>query len=482
MEDFKVIEKILKLADESVEVTQLEDNGLRIIAHVQKKDSESAFCEQCGTRMKSKGPRYRLIRHQIIQDGRELYLKVKTRKWHCTSCGTYRYDTFNFVPKHKQTSNLTDLMLLDMMKDLNLTARQIALRLNVSDTYVHETFMRYVDLPRLSLCRVLCIDEVYLKFDKHDRFSVVLMNWETGEIIDILPNRFRETLSRYFSAISKEERDTVEFLVSDMYDTYSNLAGPNGVFANAVSVIDTFHHTQPIIAKIQSYIRDVKKQYQARDRKKLEEENYRNNRDYKTRKDSREVHLLKHYDYFILKNHADIDYTPYYRSIKKRGGYWVYPEALDREFMALDKNFPVIRDQKEMYIEFTHGHINDPVGAAEHLNKLITFYRNSELRMFREFAVMLDAHKDGIIASFTYLNAIRVTSNDDILKRISTGPLESFNNFPKDYKRQSNGVRNFAYTRNRILWAVRKDPALKAIPYSREEVHTEGKKRGSYNK
>lgn len=85
----------------------------------------------------------------------------------------------------------------------------------------------------------ICIDEVYLKFDKHDRFSVVLMNWETGEIIDILPNRFRETLSRYFSAIPKKERDTVEFLVSDMYDTYSNLAGPNGVFANAVSVIDT---------------------------------------------------------------------------------------------------------------------------------------------------------------------------------------------------------------------------------------------------
>ena len=393
MLNFNEIVQILKLADESVEVTQLEDDGLKLIAYVQKKNGIPTFCEQCGSRMESKGPRYRLIKHQIIQDGRELYLKVKTRKWHCSSCGAYRYDTFNFAPKFKQTSNLTDVMLLDMMKDLNLTARQIARRLNVSDTYVHETFMRYVDLPRLPLCRVLCIDEVYLRFDKVNRFSVVLMNWETGEIIDILPNRFRETLRRYFNKIPKEERDIVEYVVSDMWDTYSRLAGRDGVFVNAASVYDTFHHTQPIIDRIQTYINGVKKEYQIRDRKKLEEENYRNNRSYKTRKDSREVTLLKRYAYFLLKNHDDIDYTPYYRYIKNRGGYWFYPELVEREFMALDKNFPIIREQKEMYIKFTHSYVNDPEGAAEQLDKLIAFYKQSELRMFREFASILEDHK-----------------------------------------------------------------------------------------
>ena len=150
--------------------------------------------------------------------------------------------------------------------------------------------------------------------------------------------------------------------------------------------------------------------------------------------------------------------------------------------MELDKNFYEIRNQKEMYITFTHSFQNDYVGAAKKLDELIEFYRNSTLRMFREFAETLNDHRSGIIASFTYLSAERATANDTVLRRISTGPLESFNNFPKDYKRQSNGVRNFRYTRNRILWAVRKDPAMKGVPYTKEEVHTEGKKRGSYNK
>ena len=479
--DTQCIEKILKLSDDSVEVTDIDEIGTELIANVQKSEAV-CFCEKCGQRMVSKGPRYRTVRHQILQDGRTLLLNVKTRKWHCNQCDYYAYDQFNFVSKFKQTSNLTILMILDQMKDLGKTARQIALSLNVSDTYVHESFMQYVDLPRLSLCRVLCIDEVYLKFDKENLYSVVLMNWETSEIIDILPNRFKETLDSFFRKISKAERYKVEYLVSDMYDTYAALAGPGSWLGNAKLVIDTFHHTQPIINSIQSYIYKVRKKYAERDRKKLDEENYKNNRNFKTRKDSREVYLLKNYDYFLLKNHDDINYSSYYRHIRGRHGYYVYPSQLEKEFMELDKNFQTIRDQKEKYIHFTHSHTNDPEGAEKELDELITFYRSSELYMFREFAETLNLHREGIISSFTFLKAERITQNDDVLHRISTGPLESFMNVPKDYKRQSNGVRNFRYTRNRILWATRKNPAMKAIPYEKEEIHTPGKKRGSYRK
>ena len=70
------------------------------------------------------------------------------------------------------------------MKNLNNTAVSISQDLNVSDTYVHEVFMQYVDLPRLPLCTVLSIDEVHLRFDKNNLYALVLMNWETGEIID----------------------------------------------------------------------------------------------------------------------------------------------------------------------------------------------------------------------------------------------------------------------------------------------------------
>lgn len=47
---------------------------------------------------------------------------------------------------------------------------------------------------------------------------------------------------------------------------------------------------------------------------------------------------------------------------------------------------------------------------------------------------------------------------------------------------QSHGVTNFRYTRNRILWHLRENAAIKGVPYSDDEVHTVGRKRGKYNK
>lgn len=478
--DTSQLQKVLSLTDDSAVVTDVVDSDTALIVFIEKADTEQ-FCEICGERMQSKGPRTRTVNHPVFQDGRTLTLIVKSRKWWCLHCNLYGYDQFRFLEKFKRNSKIVPLLILDKMKDLNNTAVSIARELNVSDTYVHEVFMQYVDLQRLPLCTVLSIDEVHLRFDDNDLYALVLMNWETGEIIDILPNRYKKTIEKYLRTISREERDIVKYLVSDMYDTYTSLAGT--WFRNAVSVIDCFHHTSPIIKKIESYIFSVRKRYQERDREKLKEENYRNNRNHKTRKDSPEVHLLKTRDYFLLKNYDDISFEPYFREPNgHHGGYWVYPRDLEKKFMALDDKFYRIRELKEKYIRFTRNHVNDMEGAAKELDELIREYSSCEISMFREFAITLRDHKAGIIASFNYLRAERSDANHELLRRISSGPMESYNNFPKDLKRVSNGVTNFRYTRNRLLWASRKNPEMLAVPRSREEVHTEGKKRGPYRK
>ena len=470
---------VLNLADDSVEVTSVDSFPDQQIVHVRKK-SNICFCPDCGSRCRSKGIRYREINHPIFQDGRSLTLSVETRKWNCPSCNKSFYDSFKFVEKYKQTSIITVLIILDKMKDLNRTAVSIAFELNVSDTFVHQTFMKYVSLPRLPLPETLCIDEVYMKIDKKNLYQAVLIDWATGEPVDILRNRFKSTLDKYFSSIPREERLRVKYLISDMYDTFTDLT--TTWLPNAVSVIDTFHHTSPIINYLNQYIHTVQKRYQKRDAEKLKEENYRNNRDNKTRKDSREVYLLKHYRFFILKNKDDIDYTPKFRQ-GKHGGYWSYPYELEKEFMALDENFSKLRDLKEMYIHFTRDHMNDPEGAKEELESLIKLYKASEFGMFRYFACTLENHKTGIIASFTFLSASRSKRDESSLCRLSNGIMEAYNNCPKDYKRIANGVSNFDYTRNRILWATRANPSMLAVPRSIDEIHVNGKSRGgSYRK
>mgnify|MGYP002508456891 CR=1 FL=1 len=45
-------------------------------------------------------------------------------------------------------------------------------------------------------------------------------------------------------------------------------------------------------------------------------------------------------------------------------------------------------------------------------------------------------------------------------KRLSNGPIESFNRIPKDMKRNSRGYLDFEHARNRILFATRKNPTI----------------------
>ena len=133
---------------------------------------------------------------------------------------------------------------------------------------------------------------------------------------------------------------------------------------------------------------------------------------------------------------------------------------------------------------FNKEHINDPKGAEEELRTIIADYRNSEFTMFTEIAEKLEEHIPEIVYSFTYISGNSNSKNrDDVLRRISNGPIESLNRDPKTLRRLSRGVSNFEYTRNRILWATREDPHILGVPKDRKFIHkVTGKTRGSYKK
>lgn len=233
--------------------------------------------------------------------------------------------------------------------------------------------------------------------------------------------------------------------------------------------------------KINSYITLVKRRYQERDRKELEEKNIRTNRNYQTRKYSREVYILKNFKWVLLEDQKNINYE----SRRTYCSYLcTYLDTYQREdlFFGLDSNFKKIREEKELYIDFNDRYVGEPDKAPEALDRLIDHYRHSHLKMFRDYAELLNTYHDAVCASFTTVTVHNIKTEEIIVKRLSNGHMESFNNLPKDLKRASNGVSNFEYTRNRILWATRDNSSVLGIPKSRKEVHSEGKKRGPYHK
>lgn len=475
------ITEFLDLVDEDCEVvgTPYVEGHTKYITL--KKKLRDKYCPVCHSRLHSHGLFTRKPNNPILQDGYNLDVTLIGRRWRCSNseCSHRETDTFPFVEYRCRNTKIVPLLIVKALKDIKMTCREVAAQFHVSDTFVHETFMRYIDPKRKTLPSIISIDEVYLNTSSKQKYALVIMDWKTGEIIDLLPTRRQEVTERYFYDIPLEERKNVKILVCDMYNPYINYTVK--YFPNAKAIVDSFHVLQWLLTLVRRYIDNVKKNYQARDRKVLEDRNYRRNKDFETQKDSKEVYILKHAKWVLLRSQKNYEYhSPRYNRFL---GRTMDTLSWETEFLKLDDNFQTIRTYKDMYEEFNESYANDLEGAASRLDELIKFYSDCEYRMFREFSNLLKRYREYIINSFIYIEFEEMNNHEVYLRRISNGPMESFNNIPSGLRTQSRGVKDFDYTRARILWSTRKDEPILIIPKSLKEVQNKtGLKRGPYSK
>ena len=152
---------LLNIEDKDIVITKILIHD-RIKEIYLEKAIKPEFCPSCFAKMHSKGKYTRTVNHPVLQDGFQLKLIVSQRKWRCTNpqCNLYFNDQFNFVSKYKQSSNITPYMILNEMKNINITTRDIANKYHISDTSVHYIFLQYLDIKRLPLPEILSVDEV----------------------------------------------------------------------------------------------------------------------------------------------------------------------------------------------------------------------------------------------------------------------------------------------------------------------------------
>ena len=417
------------------------------------------FCPSCGFKMHSRGIKKRTINHPIFQDGYNLILVLKQRRWRCTNPDC-RYDlseSFKFVNKNRRTTNATDLLIVDAYRNLMETSASIASRFHVSDTYAHEVFDRYVKLDRLPLTDVISVDEVFLDMDDNCKYALVIQDFHTGDPIDLLRSRRVSVTEPYFASIPPEERYGVKYLISDMYNQYISYV--DRYFPNAVAVVDSFHVIQWIIRMIDNYIRQLLRKYRQRDRERQEQLSEEYGRPV-TLPISDEVYLLQKYRWLILSNQSNIHY---HSDVRMDSHFHVLMNTYDYEdaLFRLDPKLKDYRDEKELYVCFNSRNAGRPIEARSELSELINHYSESKHEIFREFASLLEKYQDPIINSFVMVEKI---GNGKIYdSRLSNGPIESINRKVKDLKRLGHGFRNFEHFRNRFLYATRSVPVLNGV-------------------
>ena len=455
------ITELLNLEDSDIFISDITIQGTTKFLTLETR-LYSHFCPSCGFKMHSKGIKKRTIKHPILQDNYELILILKQRRWKCTNpeCNYDISDTFRFVNKRRRTTNATDMLIVYAYRNLMETTTSIATRFNVSDTYAHEVFDRYVKMDRLSLTDAICIDEVYLDMDEYCKYALIIQDFHTGDPIDLLRSRRANVTEPYFVSIPIEERNKVKYLISDMYNQYISYV--DKYFPNAVSVIDSFHVIQWMIRMIDNYIRQLLKKFRQRDRE-LEEKLSLEEQRPVSLPQSDEVYLLQKYRWLVLANqssityHADPRIDSHFRCLMNT---YDYEDALFR----IDPNLKDFRDLKEIYIQFNSRNGGKPLEAQKELDTLIFKYQNSEHEIFRNFGNLLETYKDYIINSFIMVE--KHGFGKVYNSRLSNGPIESINRKVKDLKRSGRGYRNFEHFRNRFLYAARQAPILNGTPDS----------------
>ena len=166
-------------------------------------------------------------------------LRIKRIRYKCPQC--YKTRTFKLegIERNRSISDFVKTAIQNEFYEIQ-SFSTIADRYDVSLNQVINIFDEYTKkMPRRPLPEYLCIDEKHFEGDTDGKYAVIISDFFTGDVIDVLENRQMPYLDEYFKNISFKERSNVKVFISDMYDGYSTIK--NRYFPKAMFVVDLFH-------------------------------------------------------------------------------------------------------------------------------------------------------------------------------------------------------------------------------------------------
>ena len=347
-------------------------------------------CPSCGTET----DRIHDYRMQMIRDissfGKNVYLHLRKRRYICSDCGKRFYEKNNFLPRYHRMTSRKNARIIEDFRD-TVSASYIAKKHNISTT----TALRYFNLVNYTckeLPEVLSIDE-FKGNAGGEKYRTILTDARNRKIIDILPNRKKADMIRYFRRF--KNRKQVKYVVIDMNPHFREVA--EICFPKATIVIDRYHVTRQAIWALERVRKEEQK------------------------------HLSADWRRFCKHSKALLNKAPEKLKDEER-------EKL-RIILGLSTRLEQAYYLKNDFLFLMHSPNSEM--AVELLADWIYRAESSRLSEFRECTRAIHNWGNLILNSF------------DV--RFTNGYTEGCNNKTKVLKRVCYGVRNFARFRNRIL-------------------------------
>lgn len=347
------------------------------------------------------------------------YLIIEKRRFICHKCNKKFTEETVVNEESKSISTKLEQKILKDLLEYNLTLKYIAKNNNVSDNTIRNVLLKamknYPEYVRL-LPRVISFDEFKADTNK-GKYAFILNDPIHKDTLDILPTRKKDDLIQYFT--KTENRSSVEFVISDMYEPY--LLVTKIMFPKAKYVVDRFHY----ITYIMDALDDI--------RIRIQDEYGYNSEEYRLLKNKKNVSLLRKY-------RKDISWFVYTKRYKNKHMVEMLPGDILNEIFKINEEIKRGYDLKELLLDIVnHSTYED---SKRELLSWIDLCRESKIEEF-------------ISASNTIENWLEYIVNSFIDERFSNGFTEGLNNKIKVIKRNGFGFKNFDFFRLRLLYILR---------------------------
>lgn len=403
--------KIIKIEERS------ENKKMIKIINVETKNKKQK-CPICGKYTSSIHDKLKPIKLKYLKMFEiETNVVIVKKRFICHNCNKKFTEEVDLNNKGKSISNKLEQKVLRELLKYNLSIKYIARENKISSYTVRKILENAMsEYPKYvkNLPRVISFDE--FKADtKSGKYAFVMNDPIHRKCLDILPDRKKESLIQYFTHCNN--RPSVEFVISDMYEPY--LLVQQVMFPNAKYVVDRFHYTR--------YIMDALDKVRIR----LQKEYGYNSKEYRMLKNKKNVTLLRKYS-------NDVEWFTYTKRNKNNHTINILKYDLREELLSINEELKEAYILKELFFD-TVRHI-EYVEAEEELKEWISICKES-----------MDEFKE---ASKTIENWLPYIVNSFIDERFSNGFTEGLNNKIKVIKRIGFGYRNFEFFRLRIMYIL----------------------------
>jgi transposase len=383
-------------------------------------------CPLCGSPVVTHGYYARKLNHAVFSN-RKCTIVYEQRRYRCKQCEYTFHESNPFINSSEGLTYETKFNILTTLKEPEATYSSVARHYNLSPTKVAQLFDKCVNISRKPLPEVLSMDEHYFPESDFDSlYCCLLMDFRTGIIVDVLPDRRQEYVSNYFDKIKmdtldyttqKSELDNVKYISMDLHEPFRRIA--DIYFPNALVCADGFHVIKNLTDCFRQVLIDCR------------------------RNAPTDVmqYLLTKFRY-VFNHGAYLDNKGKYN--KRLGRYVNYRELRDMMLAAFPKLAKAYQ-LKEYYIMMNSKTRIET--AAEDVDKAIELFSRSGIKEYETFATTLYNWRTEIINSFTLIGG----------KRVNNSYIEAKNRVLERLLFNANGYRNFTRARNRILYCLNKD-------------------------